>query len=279
MAAQDSNSNPPPTLDTVSIKLDADHGVVLIKFNRPKSGNALNRAAFKDMLAALQWAVSHPRVRVIVQSGEGKFFTAGLDLLDAVNDDPNTVLPEESIRNLDAYHKLLITTTDKIFIAAVNGPGIGYGTSSIALFDLVYAVPDAYFFTPFVKWGLCAEACSSYTFARTLGRQKASALILGDERVTAAELERAGLITKIINPQNFLQDVMVVAYRIASLPPKSLMANKELMTKPFREDLLRANEAELKLLTEAARGQEARQAIQALADEQQRKKAKTKAKL
>ncbi|KAG9796154.1 hypothetical protein KCU88_g168, partial [Aureobasidium melanogenum] len=143
-----------------------------------------------------------------------------------------------------AYHKLLITTTDKIFIAAVNGPGIGYGTSSIALFDLVYAVPDAYFFTPFVKWGLCAEACSSYTFARTLGRQKASALILGDERVTAAELERAGLITKIINPQNFLQDVMDVAYKIAKLPPKSLMANKELMTRPFREDLLRANESE-----------------------------------
>lgn len=46
-------------------------------------------------------------------------------------------------------HKLLINA-EKVLIAAVNGPAVGWGTSSIALFDLVYSVPDAVFFTPFV---------------------------------------------------------------------------------------------------------------------------------
>lgn len=46
-------------------------------------------------------------------------------------------------------HRLLINS-DKVLIAAVNGSAVGYGTSSIALFDLVYSVPDAIFFTPFV---------------------------------------------------------------------------------------------------------------------------------
>lgn len=173
------------------------------------------------------------------------------------------------------YHELLINT-NKILIAAVNGPGIGYGTSSIALFDLVYAVPEAYFFTPFVKWGLCAEACSSVTFARIMGRQKAAALLLADERLSAQELERAGLITKIIPRDNFLPDVMKIAHRIARLPPRSLAFNKELMMKPLKQALLDANEAELAGLKMRARDQEPKNAIAAFTVEQERKR-KTKA--
>ncbi|KAG9796147.1 hypothetical protein KCU88_g167, partial [Aureobasidium melanogenum] len=76
--------------------LNPSHSVLSVT-----AGMAVFLFILLDMFAALQWAVSHPRVRVIVQSGEGKFFTAGLDLLDAVNDDPNTVIPEESIRTLE----------------------------------------------------------------------------------------------------------------------------------------------------------------------------------
>ncbi len=151
-----------------------------------------------------------------------------------------------------AYHKLLINCP-KVLIAAVNGPGIGYGTSSIALFDLVYSVPDAYFFTPFVKWGLCAEACSSYTFSKAMGRQKASSLILADERASAQDLERAGLISKIIPAKNFMRDVLAIASRIAGLPAESLEFNKGLLMRNFRAELLQANEIELKGLRELAR--------------------------
>ena len=95
-------------------------------------------------------------------------------------------------------HKLLINT-DKILVAAVNGPAVGWGTSSIALFDLVYSVPDAFFFTPFVK---LAQASA---FARVTGRQKAASLILAAERMTAQELESSGMITKLVPKENFLQ--------------------------------------------------------------------------
>jgi Delta3-Delta2-enoyl-CoA isomerase len=98
----------------------------------------------------------------------------------------------------------------------VNGPAAGYGTSSIALFDLVYAVPDAYFFTPFVKWGLCCEGCSSVTFSRIMGYQKAASLILAGDRLTAQELDNAGLITKILPKETFMNDVLTIARKIAS---------------------------------------------------------------
>lgn len=176
------------------------------------------------------------------------------------------------------YHELVINT-NKILIAAVNGPGIGYGTSSIALFDLIYAVPEAYFFTPFVKWGLCAEACSSITFTRAMGRQKAAALLLADERLSAQELEQAGLITKIILSENFLPEVLKVASHIAQLPPRSLAFNKELMMKPLKQELLDANRAEMAGLRLRSRDQEPKDAIRAFAVSQAAKKATGKARL
>jgi len=170
--------------------------------------------------------------------------------------------------------------SDKVLVAAVNGPAPGWGTSSLALSDLVYSSPDAFFFTPFVQWGLCAEACSSLTFAKIMGHQKASALILGGERMTAQELESAGLITKILPKENFLQDVLSVAHRISQLPPETLKFNKNLMMRTSRTELLEANEVELRGLRERARASECKTAIQTFAVEQERKKQqKSRAKL
>ena len=116
-----------------------------------------------------------------------------------------------------AVHEFLIGTS-KILIAAVNGSAVGYGTSILSLFDLVYSVPDALYWTPFVRWGMCAEACSSFTFARIMGRQRAAALILAGERMTASELEQAGLITKTLEKEKFLEEVLQIARRVAAQP-------------------------------------------------------------
>ena len=176
-------------------------------------------------------------------------------------------------------HKTLINAS-KVLIAAVNGPAIGYGNSSIALFDLVYSVPDAIFFTPFVKWGLCAEACSSVTFQRIMGRQKAASLILLGDRMTPQELESAGLITKVLPKENFFEKVMNIARRIAAQPPGALKLNKKLMMEPIREELLAANERECQGLRERGRTSEPRDAIKAFESEQkQRKECQKRAKL
>jgi len=168
-------------------------------------------------------------------------------------------------------NKMLIDC-DKVTIAAVNGPGVGYGASSLALFDLVYAVPNAYFFTPFVKWGLSAEAGSSFTFTHTLGRHKAAHLILAGERMTAQELESAGLISKTFPPDNFLETVLAIAQRVAELPPISLKANKSLMTCYFKDQLHRANDLERELFGKLVAGTETKEAVQKFAKEQKAKK-------
>jgi Delta3-Delta2-enoyl-CoA isomerase len=128
-------------------------------------------------------------------------------------------------------------------------------------------VPDAYFFTPFVKWGLAAEACSSVSFTRIIGRQKAASLILATERMTAQELESAGLITKIFPKEAFMNDVMAIARRIAALPSGALAFNKRVMMTPIRDELLAANERECEGLRQRARTDEPREAVKGFEEE------------
>lgn len=112
-----------------------------------------------------------------------------------------------------------------------------------------------------------------------MGRQKAAALLLADERLTADELERAGLITKIIPAANFMPDVLKIAHRIARLPPRALAFNKELMMKPLKQELIDANEAELAGLRMRARDSEPLEAMKAFTLEQETKRKEKAAKL
>lgn len=112
-----------------------------------------------------------------------------------------------------------------------------------------------------------------------MGRQKASALILAGQRMTSQELETAGLITKILPREGFLEQVLQVARGAVKLPPKSLKLNKELMMRGTREELLRVNELELQHLRVQVRGNESKDAIRGFAESQAKKKAQAKSKL
>lgn len=111
---------------------------------------------------------------------------------------------------------------------------------------------------------------------RIMGRQKAAGLILAGERMTPRELERAGLITKILPKENFLGEVMTIARRIAVQPPGALKFNKDLMMQPIRDELLAANERECEGLRERGRTSEPREAIAAFEREQKEKRERKK---
>ena len=218
------------------------------------------------MVAALKWADNHPDVRIIIQTGTGRFFNTGMDLVDG---------DRMSFAKGSYFHELnkVLILSEKVLIAAVNGPGVGYGASSLALFDLVYSVPDAYFFTPFVKWGMAAEGASSFSFPRLMGHQKTAKLFLAGERITAQEAEKLGLVSMILQKDNFLDRVTEIAQRIALSPPGSLRATKRLMKAPILQDLLDANDRECTLIHSDRYGfQENKDAIKQFRIERDKKK-------
>ncbi|KAH6641943.1 ClpP/crotonase-like domain-containing protein [Boeremia exigua] len=229
-----------PTYDLVNIDLEDSGRIAIVKYNRPKSGNSLHPDLLSQMLSAIKWADSQPGVQIIVQTGEGKFFCSGMDLMDTQG--------HMSFALGSDFHQLnkTIISSQKLLIAAVNGPAAGYGVSSLALFDLVYSVPNAYFFTPFVKWGMATEGASSYTLPRIMGYQKAAALCLAGERITAKEAEALHLVTKVLHKEgeSFLRAVIDIARQILKSPPGAIRTTKMLMKQPILQHLLDANDRE-----------------------------------
>jgi peroxisomal 3,2-trans-enoyl-CoA isomerase len=266
-----------PKLQTLAIKVE-DKAIAILSINQPTTLNALNPSIVRDLLAGLQWAEAEASIRVVILTGEGRTYTAGLNLLDKDVRGTDTMVSDEFVDTLSSIQECLINS-NKILISAVKGPAPGWGTTSLALSDLVYSTPDAFFFTPFVQWGLCAEACSSQTLARIMGRQKASALILAGERLTAQDLEASGLITKIFDVKGFEGSVLAVAKSILKLPADALTANKALMMSGTREMLLETNRREWTEFRRLARGKECRDAVVEFETSQNQKKQKRHSKI
>ena len=86
----------PPKLETVLTSVEGSIGIV--KYNRPKNANALGAKTMADLFNAFTWALDEAEVKVVVLTGEGKFFTAGMDLLGVPDDGP--VLADDGIELL-----------------------------------------------------------------------------------------------------------------------------------------------------------------------------------
>ncbi|OJI98315.1 hypothetical protein ASPVEDRAFT_452371 [Aspergillus versicolor CBS 583.65] len=234
----------PATPETTLIQLEGPRdGVLWIKLNRPQSGNSLHPQLVVETLRAIRWADENDSVSIVILTGQGRFFCTGMDLS---SDEQLSFAPGADFHQLN---KALILT-EKILIAAVNGPAVGYGATSLALFDLVYSVPDAYFFTPFVKWGMVPEAASSVSFLRLMGHQRAALLCLTGERILAPEARELGLVSKILPAEGFLEQVGEIASALARSPTGSLLATKRLMKQPAIKDLLEANDRECRVIVE-----------------------------
>ena len=161
----------------------------------------------------------------------------------------------------------------KPLIAAVNGPAIGIGVTSLGLNDLIYSIPHATFHTPFMRWGLAAEGCSSYTFPLTLGHPKAAALLIAGEVFSAEEMWVAGLVTRVLPKEGFLDNVMEVAERMAGYSQSAIYKTRELLRGKLKVELHEANLRECQALRERGANNDALPNIISFIEENKHKKA------
>lgn len=152
--------------------------------------------------------------------------------------------------------------------------------TALGINDLVYSVPHANFLTPFMRWGLAAEGCSSVTFPMHMGYHKAAALLIAGEVMTAQELYVAGLITRVIPAEGFLEEVLEVADRMAGYSQSAIRLTRELLRRKWRNELHEANLRECQALRERNANNDALPNLLAFIEEaKQRKARKAKAKL
>ena len=216
----------------------ADAGFVrTLTLNRPEALNAFNTTMFDALAEALLVAAEDDAIKVVIITGAGRAFSAGLDL--ASNEATDTP-PKHGFPGL--YEALL--EFPKPILLAVNGLGIGFGCTICGLVDMVFMAANARLRCPFSALGLTVEAGSSITFPHLLGHQAASWMLMSSEWFDADACARLGLSYATVADEDLLPVTMEHAQILAAQPLVSLMTTKELLMAPRRDALREADEME-----------------------------------
>ena len=159
-------------------------GVATLTLNSPAKLNAFDAARLLALRYALDRAESDDSVRVVVLTGAGRFFSSGQDL---------AALEQEGLdlaRTLEEDYAPLILRLvgfSKVIIAALNGPAVGAGANIALACDIVVAARSAYVQQVFVRIGLIPDVGGTWLLPRIVGLQRALALALTGDRVSAEE--------------------------------------------------------------------------------------------
>lgn len=203
-----------------SIEFNIHNGIAWITLNRPDKLNSFNREMALLLQSKLDECASLHEVRAVYLTGAGKGFCAGQDLAEVV--DPEGPGMQ---RILSEHYNPIITrlrNMPKPVIAAVNGVAAGAGANIALACDIVVATKSSSFIQAFSKIGLIPDSGGTYTLPRLIGWQKASALMMLGDKVMATEAEQLGMLYKVFNDEDFMEESKKIATTIAQMPTKAL---------------------------------------------------------
>lgn len=245
-----------------SILLKIENNVAYITLNRPEVFNSFNREMALQLQSVLDDCGSNNTIRAIVLTGNGKAFCAGQDLKEVT--DPNLNPGFKKI--LEEHYNPIITrirTIKKPIIGAINGVAAGAGANIALACDIVVAHEKVSFIQAFSLIGLIPDSAGTYFLPRLIGFQKAQALAMLGDKISAEEAERIGMIYKMITLESFDDEVQKLALKLANMPTKALGMIKELFNKSMTNTLEEQLALESKLQIEAAQSEDYKEGVAA----------------
>ena len=218
-----------------SLLFSLEAGVATLRLNRPEVFNSVNKPLALALQQHLRECQQDAAVRAVVLTGTGRAFCAGQDLAEITGPDS----PEVSEIVEKHYNPIikLIRDLDKPMVAAVNGVAAGAGANIALACDIVVAKESAAFIQAFSKIGLIPDSGGTYFLPRLVGMQRASALMLTGDKVSAAEAVQIGMIYKAFSDDAFDDEVAALAKKLALMPTKGLAYTKQLLNGTFSNDL------------------------------------------
>ncbi len=204
--------------------------IAMITLNRPDRMNTISRTMLAELTAHLLAADRDPEIRVVILTGTGRAFCAGLDLGEVVRrDDAGIASGAAQATNLDlkATPPTVLFNMEKPTICALNGSAAGYGFDTALGCDIRIAAPGAKLAVAFTKRGIVPESGGTWYLPRLLGWSKAAELIFTGRTLTAAESLELGLVSEVAD--NALVRAIEIATEIAANAPLAVQASKRMM--------------------------------------------------
>ncbi|MBL4752987.1 MAG: 2-(1,2-epoxy-1,2-dihydrophenyl)acetyl-CoA isomerase [Flavobacteriales bacterium] len=196
-----------------------DQGVGKIVLNRPDVLNSFNTGMGAEVQDALDQCAANNLVRAVLLTGEGRGFCAGQDLEEAMS-------PDTKIENVvrGTYNPIVnkIRGIEKPVICAVNGVAAGAGANLAFCCDLTVAGRNAKFIQSFIKIGLIPDSGGTYILPRLVGMQRAAAMTMLGDKMTAEEAKELGLIYQVVDDEALMDTATALAARLAQMPTVGL---------------------------------------------------------
>jgi len=216
-----------------------DGPVAVVTINRPAARNAVNGAVAAGMAATFDDLEARPEIQVIVLTGAGGTFCAGMDLKGFLAGEN----PQGGGRG---FAGIVERPPAKPVIAAVEGYALAGGFEVALSCDLIVASEEAAFGLPEVTRGLVAAAGGLLRLPRRIPYHLAMEVALTGDRIPAPQLHRAGLINRLVPPGQALAVAIDLARRLSQNAPLALFATKRVIVEsadwPEDEQFARQNE-------------------------------------
>ncbi len=224
-----------------TVLLEIKNNIAFITLNRPDKFNSFNKEMAFAMQAILDECAKNKTVRCILITGNGKAFSAGQDIAELTSENPPTI----SEILCDHYNPIVtrIRNISLPIVCAVNGVAAGAGANIALACDVVIAANSASFIQAFSKIGLIPDSGGTYTLPRLIGFQKASALMMLGDKVSANEAFQMGMIYKVFSDESLQEESLNIATTLANMPTKGLAYTKFVLNHSAQNSL----EEQLKL--------------------------------
>ncbi len=210
------------------VKVEVSDGIGWVTFNRPEKRNAMNPTLNREMTDVLLTLELDADARVLVFTGEGTAWTAGMDLKEYFREtDGKSEIYEEAVRRqASLWQWKLLRLYTKPTIAMVNGWCFGGGFSPLVACDLAIASDAAIFGLSEINWGIPPGNLVSKALADTMGHRRALELIMTGDTFTGTQAAEWGLVNKAVPLENLRAETIALAAKLLNKNPVVLRAAK-----------------------------------------------------
>lgn len=216
-----------------------EDGVKRITFNNPARRNAVDFEMFERFAEAIRESATDAS-RVVVITGAGDSFCSGLDLAATSTRELASLDVAAKVRELINPPVMLMRSLCKPFVARVNGPAAGIGTSYVLACDVRVASVDATFSQSFIRIGLMPDGGSTHFLPALVGYAKAFELMTTGATLSADDALRLGVVNRVVPREELDAAVDEIAARLARAPQPALARIKAALTRAEQERLAAA---------------------------------------
>lgn len=233
--AMSSSGRPSSPYSTLAISQPAEF-ITHVELHRPEKLNAMNKAFWREMVECFNELAENPDCRVVVVSGSGKVFTAGIDLLDMASDvlqpegDDMARISWNMRKTIAKYQETfsVIEKCPKPVVVAVHGACIGGGVDLVTACDIRLCSQDAWFQVKEVDIGLAADVGTLQRLPKVIGsRSLVNELALTARKMYADEAKSSGLVSRVFaDKEALMAGALEMAGEIAGRSPVAVQGTK-----------------------------------------------------